>query len=138
MVSALFQFVVGNPDIYGANAAYITVTNITTGAQMYYTTDGSDPTNDGSGTSIGPIASGHTLSLNFGSSSNLLLKIRGFKANYQPSSIVSNVFSTANFVPNTISFGFASGEASSDFVASPGQTFLCPGHFDHAARHRHV
>ncbi len=138
IVSALFQFVVGNPDIYGANAAYITVTNITTGAQMYYTTDGSDPTNDGSGTSIGPIASGHTLSLNFGSSSNLLLKIRGFKANYQPSSIVSNVFSTANFVPNTISFGFASGEASSDFVASPGQTFLCPGHFDHAARHRHV
>ena len=93
---------------------------------MYYTTDGSDPTNDGSGASIGPVSNGQALSLNFGSRTNLLLKIRGFKANYQPSGIVSNVFSTANFLPNTISFGFASGEASSDFVASPGQTFYAP------------
>jgi hypothetical protein len=29
-------------------------------------------------------------------------------------------------VPNTISFGFASGEASSAFVGSPGQTFYAP------------
>ena len=29
-------------------------------------------------------------------------------------------------MPNSISFGFASGEASSDFIASPGQTFYAP------------
>ena len=37
-----------------------------------------------------------------------------------------NLFRLNNFVPNSISFGFASGEASSDFVGSPGQTFYAP------------
>jgi hypothetical protein len=124
VVSALFQFVVGNPIIFGNNAAQFTVTNITLGAQMWYTLDGTDPTN--AAPSIGPITTGQTLSLNFGNSTNLLFKIRGFKVNYQPSGIVSNLFSIANFLPNAISFGFASGEASSDFVASPGQTFYAP------------
>ena len=126
VVSALFQFVVGNPQVVGGNAAQFGISNITASAQMYYTTDGSDPTNDGSGTSIGPISNGQMLSLNFGSGTNLLFKIRGFKVNYQPSAIVSNLFSTAAFLPNIISFGFDSGEASSDFVASPGQTFYAP------------
>jgi len=126
IVSALFQFVVGNPIVFGNNAAQFTVTNITVGAQMYYTIDGTDPTNDGLHTSIGPILSGQTLSLNFAGNTNLLFKIRGFKVNYHPSTIVSNVFLAANFVPNSIAFGFASGEASSDFVASPGQTFYAP------------
>ena len=36
------------------------------------------------------------------------------------------VFSSTNFVANSISFGFASGEASSDFIGSPGQTFYAP------------
>ena len=55
-----------------------------------------------------------------------LFQVRGFRNNYQPSASLSNLFSTASFVPNNISFGFASGEASSDFVASPGQTFYAP------------
>jgi len=126
IVSALFQFVVGNPQVFGNNAAQFTITNITVGSQMYYTTDGSNPTNDGLGTSIGPVLSGQTLSLNFGGSTNIVFKIRGFKTNYHPSTIVSNVFLAANFTPNTISFGFTSGEGSSDFVASPGQTFYAP------------
>ncbi len=40
--------------------------------------------------------------------------------------MVPAVFSSTNYVPNSISFGFASGEASSDFVGSPGQTFYAP------------
>jgi hypothetical protein len=125
IVSALFQFVVGNPGIYGANAALFAVSNITVGAQMYYTIDGSDPTNDGSGTSIGPISSGTSLSLNV-VSSNLQFKIRGFRANYQPSGIVTNLFSAANFVANAISFGTPHGEPSSKFMARPGQFYYAP------------
>ncbi|MGB7768681.1 MAG: chitobiase/beta-hexosaminidase C-terminal domain-containing protein [Verrucomicrobiia bacterium] len=126
VVSARFQFVTANPQIVGNNAAQFTVNDITANAQMWYTTDGTDPTNDGSGTSMGPISSNATLSLQIPSGTNLTFKIRGFKANYQPSSIVSNVFTAANFMANTISFGFASGEASSAFVGSPGQTFYAP------------
>ena len=59
-------------------------------------------------------------------SSNLTFKVIAFRANYQPSAVVPMVFSATNFVANSISFGFASGEASSDFVGSPGQTFYAP------------
>ncbi|MGA2852788.1 MAG: hypothetical protein ABSE90_01455 [Verrucomicrobiota bacterium] len=129
VVSALFSFTVGNPFISGDNAAQFTVTNITAGAQMWYTytTDGSippDPTN--AAPSLGPVTSGATLSLSFGSGTNLQFKIRGFKANYHPSSIVTKTFLLGNFVPNTISFGFGSGPGSSKFVASAGQTFFVP------------
>ncbi len=124
--SARFQFIVANPTISGNNAAQFTVTDITTNALMYYTIDGSDPTNDGSATSIGPISSGATLSLQVPTGTNLNFKIRAFKANYQPSQITPTLFTSAAFLANTISFGFASGEASSDFVASPGQTFYAP------------
>jgi len=62
----------------------------------------------------------------FSISTNTLFKARAFRDNYQPSGIVSNWFSPFDFVANKISFGFASGEASSDFVASPGQFFYAP------------
>jgi hypothetical protein len=126
IVSALFQFVVANPKVPpGGNAALFTVSNITVGAQMYYTTDGSDPTNDGSGTSIGPIPSGTSLSLSM-VSTNLTFKIRGFRANYQPSAIVTNIFTADNFVANAISFGTPNGEPSSKFIARPGQFYYAP------------
>ena len=56
----------------------------------------------------------------------MLFQIVAFRANYLTSSVASVNFSTSNYVANTISFGFAAGEASSDFVASPGQTFYAP------------
>ena len=126
VVTATFQFKTANPSINGNNVAQFTVSDITTNAQFWYTTDGSDPTNNGLGTSIGPVVANQPLSLTFGSSTNLLFKVRGFKANYQPSGTVSNLFTVAGYNPNKISFGFASGEASSDFIASPGQTFYAP------------
>ena len=131
IVSALFQFDVANPSFFGDsdNAAQFTVTNITAGAQMWYTytTDGSippDPTN--AAPSLGPITAGATLSLGFTSSTNLQFKIRGFRANYHPSSTVNKAFLFANFVPNGINFGFASGPGSCQYVASPGQSFVVP------------
>ena len=125
VVSALFQFKVLNPDIYGANAAQFAVSNGTAGAQMWYTTDGSDPTNGNP--SIGPITAGTTLSLNFPyGSTNLLFKICAFKNNYHASAIVTNLFLLDNYVPNVINFGFAYGPGSCQYIASPGQYYVVP------------
>ncbi|MGA2751964.1 MAG: hypothetical protein ABSG59_24640, partial [Verrucomicrobiota bacterium] len=55
IVSARLQFITGNPVITGDNAAQFTVSDITTNAEMWYTTDGSNPTN--AAPSVGPIAS---------------------------------------------------------------------------------
>lgn len=123
VVSARFQFVTANPTISGDNAASFTVNDSTTSAQIYYTTDGTEPTN---GTpSLGPIAAGSTLSFTL-NGSNMVFQMKAFKANYTPSATVSNLFSAANFVANRISFGFDSGEASSSFVVAAGQTFYAP------------
>jgi hypothetical protein len=131
IVQARFQFVTGNPLIVGNNAALFTISDITTNAVFWYTIDGSDPTN----TSVFPSTSmdlctnsltlTNLITLNI--SSNFTFKVRAFRdPAYQPSAVVSTVFSSTNFVPNTISFGFLTGEASSDFVASPGQIFYAP------------
>ena len=126
--TAEFLFQVGNPTIGGFNGAQFTVSDITSNAVFWYTLDGTDPTN--AAPSIGPVVitdpttNAVTLSLNL--TSNTLFKVRGFRSGYQPSGIAQQSFSISNFVANTISFGFASGEASSDFVASPGQTFYAP------------
>ncbi len=123
VVSARFQFLTANPTIVGDNAASFTVNDITTGAQIYYTTDGTEPTN---GTpSLGPITAGSTLSFNL-NGSNMVFQMKAFKANYAPSATVSNLFSAGNFVANRISFGFDSGEASSSFIAAAGQTYYAP------------
>ncbi len=125
IVTARFQFVAANPLITGNNAAQFTVSDITANAQMWYTIDGSEPTN--AAPSIGPVASDTTLSLQFPAGSNTLtFKVIAFRDNYKPSGVVSALFSATNFVPNSISFGFASGEASSDFVGSSGQVFYAP------------
>src|SRR5690348_6159004 len=116
IVTARFQFKVANPTVIGDNAALFSVTDETANADLWYTTDGSDPVPGGAGSTE---LSGTNLSLN--ASSDLVLKVRAFRQNYQDSDIVSKTFSANAFVPNSISFGFESGEASSDFIASPGQ-----------------
>ena len=122
VVEARVQFITATPTIVGNNAASFAVSNITVGAEMWYTTDGTVPTN--APPSIGPISSGSVLSLN--SATNFTFKIRAFRNNYQPSSVAGTLFSTTNLVPNSITFGFTSGEASSDFVGAPGQYFYAP------------
>jgi len=128
IATAEFLFQVANPTIIGANAAQFTVSDITSGAQLWYTTDGSDPTNAAPSQSAGTITGTNdiTLSLPLPDNTNMTFKVRGFRDGYSPSGIAVQSFSSSNFVPNTISFGFASGEASSDFVGSPGQTFYAP------------
>ena len=122
VVQARFQFKTANPVVNGNNAAQFTVSDLTANAQMWYTLDGTDPTN--ASPSRGPISDGTTLSLNI--ITNTVFKVRAYRDSYQISSVVSTQFSPTNYVANTVSFGFASDEASSDFVCSPGQCFISP------------
>ena len=193
IVTAEFRFQAGNPIIIGDNAAQFTINDVTTNVTVWYTIDGSNPTNgvsvasdivfvstngtyittnyfpassfstagtnyliittNGSSittnsyptnttslpvpvlitnglTSMGPITitNGlpYTLSLSMAAGSNILFQARAFRDGYHPSGVASQTFTMGNYMPNTICFGFVSGEASSDFVASPGQTFYAP------------
>jgi hypothetical protein len=126
ITTAEFLFRVATPIITGNNAAQFTVSDITTNVTLWYTIDGTNPTN--ASPSIGPIAitNGNSVTLSINASTNILFQARAFRNGYSPSGIAVQSFSLSNVVNNTISFGFASGEASSDFIASPGQTFYAP------------
>ena len=124
IISARFQFVTANPNIEGDNAASFTISNITANAEMYWTTNGVDPTNVVSDSNFGPVYSGTALSFHL--NGDLTFKIRAYHDNYSDSGVSSKIFSLSNFVPNHITFGFEGGEASSDFVGSPGQAFYAP------------
>ncbi|HIG27048.1 MAG TPA: hypothetical protein EYQ50_04370 [Verrucomicrobiales bacterium] len=134
VIQARFQFKVGNPIITGDNARSFQVENQTTEALMYYTLDGTDPTRvlaDNPAT-IGPIGSGTTIQLRI-DDEPVTFRIRGFKTNatglediFEPSDFIQKTFDPDDVLPNRISFGFEDGEASSDFVGSPGQRFFAP------------
>ncbi len=128
VVSSRFQFVVANPVVSGNNSAFFTITDPTANAHLYYTLDGSDPSaTNANAIDLGTVATPTNVwTVGFPIQTNTLFKLAAFRTGYQPSSIVSNLFLTSGFQPTTIAFGFANGEASSDFVASPGQTFYAP------------
>ena len=128
VTTAEFIFQVGNPVIYGNNAAQFTLSDITSNARLYYTLDGSDPSStNASAIDLGTVASATnawTVSLSI--TSDTMFKVRAFRNNYRPSGIVSNLFTAAAFQPNTISFGKSTGEPHSRFMARPGQFFYAP------------
>jgi hypothetical protein len=124
VVQTRFQFIAANPSIVGNNGAQFVVNDETLGAQMWYTTNGVDPTNVLSSSNFGPISSGDALSFNI--TANLTFKVRAFRANYQPSGVSTAIFTTSGFTPNRISFGLTNGEPSSSFIARPGQFFYAP------------
>lgn len=126
VVTATFQFITGNPTIIGDNAGQFAISDITSNADLYYTTDGSTPSIT-NWTHWGivvnptiPVTNGFLIT------SNITFKVVAVRLNYQDSAVVSTMFSASNVVNNTISFGFASGEASSDFFGAPGQLFIAP------------
>ena len=99
VVTTIFQFKTGNPNINGINAAQFTISDITAKAHLYYTLDGSDPSST-NGFDLGTVATPTNVwTVGFTMATNTLLKIRAFRDHYLPSAIVSNVFLLSNFVP---------------------------------------
>lgn len=126
VVQARFQFKTATPIVLGNNAASFSLTNATQEAEMFYTTDGSDPTNNLVANPAGVrFITGETLSFIL-TDTNLVFKVRAFKQGFAPSAVLTNIFSPTNFVANRVSFGFEAGEASSSFVGSAGQRFYAP------------
>ncbi|MGA2176181.1 MAG: chitobiase/beta-hexosaminidase C-terminal domain-containing protein [Verrucomicrobiota bacterium] len=99
VASARFQFIAANPIITGDNAAAILLTDSTIGSTLYYTTDGSSPTNNGSSPGV---ASGTTLSLLI--TTNVTLEVRAFAAGFAASQAVSTQLTISNFVGNQVGF----------------------------------
>lgn len=125
ITQAQFNFKVGNPVVNGNNAASFFLTNVTTGAEMWYTffpasTNGPAPTNGGPFR----LYTGGSLSLEI--TEDTVFLVRAYKNGYQPSGVISNLFSVTNFNANRLTWGFDSGEASSEFFGSPGQKFFAP------------
>ncbi|HEX3716368.1 MAG TPA: hypothetical protein VH595_00230 [Verrucomicrobiae bacterium] len=121
--STRIQFITANPFISGDNAAAILLTDGTTNAQMWYTLDGSAPVQNGTN-SFGPVNSGQIVSIDI--TTNTTMTVQAFTPDFQPSDLSTAVFSPTNFQADQLTFGFASGEASSEFIAAAGQRFVAP------------
>jgi len=123
VVSANFSYITAPPGIVGNNGASVLLTELTSPATLWYTLDGNPPVINGDG-SFGPVPSGTNIS--FSVDSNITLMVQAFSPGFAPSPVVSEVFAASNFVANQITFGFASGEASSRFVGSAGHRYYVP------------
>jgi hypothetical protein len=117
---------VAAPSIIGNNAAQFQLADLTTNAQLWYTIDGTDPTLNGPTSFPVFLNSSNYANVSIVITSNVLFKVRGYCPGFLPSAVAEQAFSVSNFVANIISFGFDYGEASSTFVAAPGQTFYAP------------
>jgi sugar lactone lactonase YvrE len=124
IVTAQFQFVTANPNITGNNAAQVTLSDNTAGALIYYTLDGSPPTNAVTSDCFKVPSNPGVIS--FDATSNVTLTVQAYADNFAPSGIATQQFSPSNYVADRITFGFASGEASSEFMAAAGQGFYAP------------
>jgi hypothetical protein len=110
---------------------HIYLTNITANSTIHYTFDGSDPTTvSNPAVQIMPKTYGLPLYVsdtNYDSNGQFTLRAVGERAGYLNSQPFSQVyFKTNSLYDVNISFGFPSGEASSAFIASPGQDFYAP------------
>ncbi len=126
IITAEFIFQCANPTITGNNAASFTISDLTSNAVVWFTLDGTSPTN--APPSIGPIAitNGNQVSISLNGATNILFQARAFRNGFYPSGIAAQSFSPGNYVANRISFGLNGAEPSSKFLARPGQFFYAP------------
>ncbi|MCF7707885.1 MAG: chitobiase/beta-hexosaminidase C-terminal domain-containing protein [Verrucomicrobia bacterium] len=122
VVAAQFRFQTANPAIIGENPMNVELQCATAGAQMWYTTDGTTPEKDGVNSLL---YTGTPIMLPLENSTNVL-SVRAYKDGYKESKVQSKTFYISEAEFNKMSFGFQSGEASSDFIGAVGQRFLAP------------
>ncbi len=123
VVSASFSYITAPPVIGGNNGASVLLTDLTVPSTMWYTLNGANPVVNGPG-SFGPLTSPTNIS--FLVNSNVTLTVQAFSPGFAPSALVSATFAESNFVTDQMTFGLASGEASSEFIGAAGHRFFVP------------
>ncbi|HVM47623.1 MAG TPA: chitobiase/beta-hexosaminidase C-terminal domain-containing protein [Candidatus Acidoferrum sp.] len=106
VVPARVQYVCGNPAISGFNFYNFAIAEITTNADLFFTLDGTDPSpTNGVDLSTTATLAANTWNVQMDAlmTNNVLFKVRAFRANYQPSGIVSNWFWLSNAIAYRIS-----------------------------------
>jgi hypothetical protein len=112
VVSARFRFQAANPVIIGDNPIDFSVANSTEGVSMYYTTDGSEPTEASALYAPG-------LALEFDGVNTVTFRIKAYKAGYFPSQTVQRVFNIQNLVTTQIG-------VLADYQSGAGATAVIP------------
>ncbi|MGV3774314.1 MAG: chitobiase/beta-hexosaminidase C-terminal domain-containing protein [Verrucomicrobiales bacterium] len=112
VATARFQFQAANPSFIGNNPGAVVLESATTNAVIYYTTDGSEPTQASS------VFPGKPFSVLNGTN-DVVVKARAYRTGYMPSRVVAQTFIYANF--QTSSVGIVS-----DFKAGVGGNLIVP------------
>ncbi|MCX7872208.1 MAG: chitobiase/beta-hexosaminidase C-terminal domain-containing protein [Verrucomicrobiae bacterium] len=118
-------FKASRPTIDSENAAGFTIYSETANSVIAYTIDGSDP--DPNSTNTFKVSNNSIIRLHI--VSNVVFKARALKDGFLPSEILTKTLSVTNSNYTKISFGYNAAigeEASSMFIASPGQIFNVP------------
>jgi sugar lactone lactonase YvrE len=127
VVSANFSYITAPPVIGGNNGAAVQLTDLTTPSTLWYTlsytSNSVPPVVNGAG-SIGPLVP--PTNIFFLVNTNVTLTVQAFSPGFAPSALAVQTFAASNFVTDQMTFGFASGEASSEFIGAAGQRFYAP------------
>ena len=123
VTTASFLFQVGPIAVIGTNAAQFELEDPTTNLTYYYTTDGTDPTTSSTAQQV--TTSSNLTSFSILVSTNFIFKVVGESPGYA-SSFYTNLFLAQNYQVTTLTWGFASGYCSSEFIAAPGENFNAP------------
>ncbi len=124
VTSASFLFEVAPIQLNGTNAAQFTLFDVTTNLTYVYTTDGSDPLTSSNAQQL--ITSSNTTPFSINIGTNFVFTVVGEDPGFATSQPLKYTFLGQNFHATTLSWGFASGYCSSEFIASPGEIFFAP------------
>ena len=123
-MQAQVHFKVMGPLIEGNNPHSLMISDTTPGAAIYYTLTDTAQSTELPQDPRFAIEKGKPLTLSL--TGEKVINAQAFRTGWHPSEITSIRLSPTVYEANRISLGFASGQASSGFVAAPGQRFYAP------------
>ncbi|MEW6161297.1 MAG: hypothetical protein AB1813_28040, partial [Verrucomicrobiota bacterium] len=116
VVTARFRFQVSNPTIVGNNPASFTLESATERAELWYTTDGTIPTNGAANARL--FVAGSRLNVVSGTN-DVVFNVRGFRDGYVPSSVVQRTFFFTNILTSAVG-------VPRDLLGTVGSTVVVP------------